>query len=90
MTDNDNFDPREAITQLGAGFEPHNLAKKVCEAIKEQVTLQSILKDFYKTTLKEDVDTQNIIRGIIWKSWKVVGSILLSIVLAFIGGGYLK
>lgn len=66
----DTYATKEELKVIKDDFEPHKIHKHISKALKEQATLQTAVKEFIKTTLKNDVETQDLIKDIIWKNWK--------------------
>jgi hypothetical protein len=90
------------IQNLKDDFEPHNLSKKICEAIKTQKDINIVIKEVVEDALKNDSNTQMLVKQLVqdsikeekWQSWKqnwkhIVGW-LVTIIIAFLGGGYYK
>lgn len=77
-------------------FEPHNLSKKICEAIKTQKDIDSSIKGVIKYSLGNDVDIRKMVQDLIKHhikelgliSWKTALGISFTLLLAIIGGGY--
>lgn len=91
----DNFDSKKEIELLKDNFEPHNLSKKICEAIKNQVDINLAIQEIIKKSLKDDITTQETIKSIIdkhitYKSLKWILGWIMTIILAIIGGKYFK
>lgn len=66
------------------------LSKAMCKAIREQKDIDDELKIFFLKILQNDVLVQDIIKSIIFKNGKIIGSFIFAFVLAVIGGGCLS
>lgn len=94
----DNFDPKTEIRRLQEGFEPHNLSEKMCEAIKKQKDVDKAIKEVIEESLKKEVNIINAVKNIVieygkekrWNNFLVGLGWVVTLVLAFIGGGYFK
>lgn len=88
----DDFDYEEEYKRIKNEFEPHNLSQKMCKSIEKQTDIREALNGLIKYSLKSDIETQEIIKGIIYKHWKVwlpiAGVTLLHIVCACISAGW--
>ncbi len=94
----DDFDPKQAISELSASIQqPDRFAQIFCEAAKKQKAIDEVLKETFRNLIKNDPDTQNIIKGFIrevekedFKSWiKRVGR-GLSYLFALIAGAVMQ
>lgn len=93
---NDSFDSKAEIQRLKDDFEPHNLSKKICEAIKTQKDIDTSIKSILKEALENDICTQKIIKCLTKESlreegkniWIKIAGVIFSLVIAFISGGY--
>jgi hypothetical protein len=94
----DTFDSKAEIKSLKDDFEPHNLSKKICEAINNQKDVDRSIKSVIDFALEKDIDTRNIVKNIAkeaikdewWKRWIQILIWLGSLLCAFISGGYFK
>jgi hypothetical protein len=85
----DDFNSKDLLEKIDANLhQPDKFSKIFCETLDKQAHMQSSIKEIIKLSLKNDVDTQEIIRTIVWKNWKTIGSAIFALFLAFIGGGY--
>lgn len=92
----DDFNTRAEFALLKDSFEPHNLSKKICEAIDNQKDVDRAIQNIINTTLAKDIDTRKIVKELVmecmkdnsWKTWLKVLLTAFALVLAFISGGY--
>lgn len=95
---NDDFSTKAEFALLKDNFEPHNLSKRICEAIDNQKDVDRAIQNIINTTLAKDIDTRKIVKELViecmkdnsWKTWAKFFTVLLSLVLAFISGEYLN
>jgi hypothetical protein len=94
----DDYNQKDELERLKKDIEPHNLSKIVCEAIKNQKDIDISIKGIIKEALEKDVDTRKIVKELIkesireegWQNWKHIIGWFITIILAFISGGYFK
>lgn len=92
----DTFDPATEIQRLRDDFQPHNLSKKICEAIKTQIDINIILKEIISDAITNDLVMQRIFKTLIKETlreesaqfwFKIIG-LIISLIGAFISGGH--
>ena len=87
----DNFDTKTEIQRLRSDFEPHNLSKKICEAIKSQKDIDIAIKGVIQDALEKDIDTRKVVKDLIKESRKenvwAFGIAIVQYILSFIAGG---
>ena len=99
MTKNvDNFNPKDEIRLLKEGLEPHNLSKKICEAIENQKDIDKSIVGIINTALKNSLETRNLVKEVTkeaiqeaqWNYWAKMTGLIIAVAVAFISGGYFK